>query len=62
MTKLLIIGATLLGTFPAYPASVPRDENSIAAAIDACVESNQADDINQRLILGSIEPTLGALI
>jgi hypothetical protein len=55
MKKLTVIfGAMLLSTCLVYGASVPRDENSIAVAIDACVKGNQADDINQRLTLGAI--------
>ena len=53
MKKLVIFSAMLLGTCPVYAASVPRDENSMAAAIDTCVKTNEADDVNQRLAPGA---------
>ena len=51
--ELLIISAILLSTTFVHAASVPRDENSIAIAIDACVKNNEADDVNQRLAPGA---------
>jgi hypothetical protein len=54
MKKLVIFSAMLLGTCSVYAASVPRDENSIAVAIDTCVKTNEADDVNQRLAPGAV--------
>jgi hypothetical protein len=54
MKRLLTISATLLTISPVYAASVPRDENSIAIAIDSCVKGNETEDVNQRLAPGAI--------
>jgi hypothetical protein len=49
MKGLISVIAFVLVAGGAYAASIPKDENSIAKSIDACVARTQTEDVKTRL-------------